>query len=140
VPIVGAVVAILLPALFALAQFDGYVRPVEILLGLWAIAFLVGNILLPRMQGNSLNVDPLVSLLSLAFWGALWGLVGMFLSTPLTVLVMIILAQFEGTRWVAVLLSADGDPQRLSRGYEKSPDRNGEADQQPRAPGLTLAE
>jgi hypothetical protein len=34
----------------------------------------------------------------------------MFLSTPLTILVMVILAQFEGSRWVAVLLSADGDP------------------------------
>jgi len=47
----------------------------------------------------------------------------MFLSTPLTVLVMAILAQFEGTHWIAILLSADGDPQRLGRGAEKSPDQ-----------------
>jgi predicted PurR-regulated permease PerM len=63
------------------------------------------------MQGDSLNMDPLVVLLSLAFWGALWGLPGMFLSTPLTVLVMIILAQFDGSRWIAVLLSRDGAPE-----------------------------
>ena len=40
----------------------------------------------------------------------------MFLSTPLTVLTMVILAQFDGSRWIAVLLSADGDPQSLGRG------------------------
>jgi predicted PurR-regulated permease PerM len=122
VPIIGAAAAIVLPALFALVQLDGYVRPAVLLGALSAIAFVVGNILLPRMQGDSLNLDPLVLLLSLAFWGAILGLTGMFLSTPLTVLVMVILAQFEGSRWIAILLSADGDPQRLGRGYERSPD------------------
>jgi hypothetical protein len=51
-----------------------------------------------------------VVLLSLAVWGALWGVTGMFLSTPLTVAVMLVLAQFDGTRWIAILLSEDGDP------------------------------
>jgi predicted PurR-regulated permease PerM len=127
VPIVGAVAAIVLPALFGLAQFSGYLRATILLAGLWAITFVVGNILLPRMQGDSLNVDPLVVLLSLTFWGALWGLTGMFLSTPLTVLVMVVLAQFDGSRWIAVLLSADGDPQKLGRGFERSPDKSAEA-------------
>jgi hypothetical protein len=76
------------------------------------------------MQGDSLNMDPLVVLLSLAFWGALWGITGMFLSTPLTVLVMVILAQFEGSRWIAILLSANGDPQGLGRGSRRSPDES----------------
>jgi AI-2 transport protein TqsA len=122
VPIVGATAGIVLPALFALAQFDGYPRPLLLLGGLWLVTFLVGNIMLPRMQGDSLNMDPLIVLLSLAFWGALWGLTGMFLSTPLTVLAMVILAQFDGSRWIAIMLSADGDPQGLGRGFERSPD------------------
>ena len=49
-------------------------------------------------------------LLSLAFWGAIWGVTGAFLSTPLTVMAMAIMAEFRGSRWIAVLLSADGDP------------------------------
>ncbi|MBA3810038.1 MAG: AI-2E family transporter [Caulobacteraceae bacterium] len=122
IPIVGAAVAIVLPSLFALVQFPGYGQAALLLGGLFAVTFLVGNILLPRMQGDSLNLDPLVVLMSLGFWGAIWGLTGMFLSTPLTVLVMVILAQFEGSRWIAVLLSADGDPQGLGRGAERSPD------------------
>ncbi len=115
VPIFGALVAILLPTLFAVVQFPGPWQAVAVGGGLWLVTFIVGNVVLPRMQGDSLNMDPLVVLLSLAFWGALWGLAGMFLSTPLTVLAMLILAQFDGTRWLAVLLSADGEPDRALR-------------------------
>ena len=135
VPIVGAVAAIVLPALFALLQFDGYGRAAIVLGGLWLITFVVGNILLPRMQGERLNMDPLIVLLSLAFWGALWGLPGMFLSTPLTVLAMVILAQFDGSRWIAILLSADGDPQGLGRGSERSPDEGGGPEKKGHASG-----
>jgi predicted PurR-regulated permease PerM len=124
IPIVGAVAAIVLPAIFAWVQFDGFARALVVLAGLGSITFVVGNILLPRMQGDSLNMDPLVVLLSLAFWGALWGITGMFLSTPLTVLVMVILAQFEDSRWIAILLSANGDPLGLGRGSRRSPDES----------------
>jgi len=113
VPIVGAAAAIILPALFALVQFDGYAQAVVLLTGLFLVAFVVGNILLPRMQGHTLNMDPVIILLSLAFWGAILGITGMFLSTPLTALTMLILAQFDGSRWMAILLSGDGDPQGL---------------------------
>jgi predicted PurR-regulated permease PerM len=51
-----------------------------------------------------------VVLFALAFWGLLWGLTGAFLSTPLTVAVMAFLAEFPATRWLAVLLSSDGNP------------------------------
>jgi predicted PurR-regulated permease PerM len=121
IPIVGAVAAIALPALFAVVQFGGWVQASIVFGGLWLITFVVGNILLPRMQGDSLNMDPLVVLLSLAFWGALWGLTGMFLSTPLTVLVMLILAQFDGSRWIAVLLSANGEPESMLRAAHRAP-------------------
>jgi predicted PurR-regulated permease PerM len=121
IPILGAVAAIALPALFALLQFGQWTEALAILGGLFAIAFVVGNIVLPRMQGDSLNMDPLIVMLSLAFWGTIWGLPGMFLSTPLTVLTMVILAQFDGSRWIAILLSGDGDPQALGADAAASP-------------------
>ncbi len=110
VPVIGGAIGILLPPLFALVQFDDWWHAAIMLAGLQVINFVVGNIVYPRMQGKSLNIDPLVVLLSLAFWGAIWGLPGLFLSTPLTVAAMVILAQFPGSRWIAVLLSSDGDP------------------------------
>lgn len=112
IPILGGAIGCFLPPLFALVQFPDSFWPALILFAaLQGIFFVVGNVILPRMQGDSLNMDPTVVLLSLAVWGALWGVPGMFLSTPLTVAVMLILAQFEGSRWIAILLSEDGDPQ-----------------------------
>jgi AI-2 transport protein TqsA len=110
VPIIGGAIGTLAPPLFALIQFDGWWQAAVMLVALAAIGGFVGNILYPRMQGRSLNIDPMVVLLSLAFWGTIWGLSGMLLSTPLTVAAMVILAQFDGTRWIAVLLSSNGDP------------------------------
>ena len=111
IPIIGGAVGCILPPLFALVQFPDSFWPALILFAaLELIFFIVGNVIYPRMQGDSLNIDPTVVLLSLAVWGALWGVTGMFLSTPLTVALMLIMAQFDGTRWIAILLSEDGDP------------------------------
>ncbi|MFM1958548.1 MAG: hypothetical protein RL588_65 [Pseudomonadota bacterium] len=110
IPIVGAALGVVAAPLFALMQFPTLWQAVFLYAVLQGLHFVVGNIIAPRMQGRSLNMDPLVVLLSLAFWGWLWGVVGMFLSTPLTVIVMVVCAQFPGSRWLAVLLSADGRP------------------------------
>lgn len=123
IPIIGGAVGILAPPVFALVQFETYWQAIVLISVLQSIQFVVGNVVLPRMQGDSLNIDPVVVLLSLAFWGAVWGVAGMFLSTPLTVIAMVICAQFDGARWVAVLLSADGEPDKLrNRKIPASPD------------------
>ncbi len=59
-------------------------------------------------MGHTLNMSPFAIILSLAFWGTIWGIVGMFLSVPIMVLVMIVSAHIPSWRCVAVLLSADG--------------------------------
>jgi predicted PurR-regulated permease PerM len=119
IPVAGGVFAGVAPPLFALVQFDGYGRAIILFAALQLIGVVIGNVIYPRMQGRSLNIDPVMILLSLAFWSAIWGLTGAFLSTPLTVMAMVILAQFDGSRWIAVILSADGDPQQLKN---KRPD------------------
>lgn len=110
IPVLGGAVAGLAPPLFALVQFPTYWPALILLVGLQTILFLVGNLIQPRMQGENQNIDPVAVLLALALWGKLWGVVGMFLSTPLAVMAMAILAEFRGTMWIAVLLSGDGKP------------------------------
>ena len=110
IPVIGGLAASLLPALFALVQFPTPVPAVIILASTQAIGFIVGNIIQPRMTGDSLNISVLMVFLSLAFWGKLWGGPGMFLAVPLTVMLMIVLAQFQSTRWIAVLISSNGRP------------------------------
>jgi len=112
VPVIGGAIGTVLPPLFALVQFPTFWPALFLFIGLEVIMFVVGNVIQPRMQRDSLNIDPVVVLLSLAFWGAIWGIPGMFLSTPLTVTGIIVLAQFEGSRWIAVLLSGDGAPEQ----------------------------
>jgi predicted PurR-regulated permease PerM len=110
IPVLGGAVAGLAPPLFALVQFPTYWPALILLVGLQTILFVVGNMIQPRMQGDNQNIDPVVVLLSLALWGKMWGVIGMFLSTPLAVMAMAILAEFKGSLWMAVLLSGDGAP------------------------------
>ena len=111
VPVIGGFVGALLPPLFALLQFEEYWRAIALFGALQVVFFVVGSVLQPKMQRDGLNIDPVVVLLALTLWGALWGVAGMFLSTPLTVMLIIVLAQFESSRWIAILLSGDGRPE-----------------------------
>ncbi len=108
IPTVGSIIATILPLLFALIQFDNVFPIVVIGAGLLSLQFLIGNILEPRLMGNNLNLSPLVILFSLALWGALWGIPGMILCVPITVIIMIIFSHFPQTGSVAILLSRDG--------------------------------
>ena len=110
IPVLGGAIAGLAPPLFALVQFPTYWPALILLVGLQLILFVVGNAIQPRMQGDNQNIDPVAVLLALALWGKLWGVVGMFLSTPLAVMAMAILAEFKGSMWIAILLSGDGRP------------------------------
>lgn len=108
IPTVGSLVATVFPALVAAVQFGSFGPALWVLGSVGTVQLLVGNMLEPRLMGNSLNVSPLVVLLALAFWGWLWGIVGMFLSVPITVVLVLVMAQIPSTRWVAVLLSEKG--------------------------------
>ena len=123
IPVLGGAVAGLAPPLFALVQFESYWPAAILLIGLQSILFISGNLIQPRMQGDNQNIDPVVVLLALAFWGKVWGVVGMFLSTPLAVMAMAILAEFQGSRWMAILLSGDGEPYADADGEPEPPRR-----------------
>ncbi|WP_454785238.1 AI-2E family transporter [Legionella sp. WA2024007413] len=121
IPNIGAIIAIAFPASLALVQFASWIPFAEITLGLGTIQFIVGNLIEPRFLSNSLNLSPLVILIALAVWGAIWGILGMFLSVPITVMMMIIFAHFEKTRPIAILLSQDGN---IFKTYELLPINN----------------
>ena len=108
IPTIGSLLGVIFPALMALLQFGGGSEFLIIAVGLGAAQLVIGNVLEPRMMGKSLNVSSLVVIVSLAVWGSIWGVTGMFLSVPITVVLMIVLAEFKQTRPIAILLSADG--------------------------------
>jgi predicted PurR-regulated permease PerM len=108
IPNVGSAMGVLFPALLTLVQFDTLTPFVIILIGLGAVQFIIGNVVEPAMMGSSLNLSSFVIILSLTFWGIIWGIPGMILCVPITVIVAIICSHFERFHWIAVLLSTDG--------------------------------
>lgn len=108
IPTVGSIIATLFPAVLALLQFETLYQFVVVLFGVGIVQVLVGNFLEPRLMGNSLNVSPFVVMLSLTLWGSIWGVAGMFLSVPITVMMLIVFAHFQRTRYLAIMLSGDG--------------------------------
>jgi AI-2 transport protein TqsA len=109
IPIVGGVAGALVPTLVALAEFETPVRPLILLVLLGGSIFVIDNVVMPKIQADRLNIDPVFVLLSLGFWGVMFGLPGVFLSTPLTVMVIAVTAEIPGLRWLAVLLSKEGE-------------------------------
>ncbi len=113
VPYIGSLVATLLPAFFAVLQYGSIWYFIYVFGGIQVIQNLIGNYLEPKMMGKSLNMSPLVVVLALAFWGYIWGILGMILSVPITSILIIISAQFDSTRNFAILLSEKGDIESL---------------------------
>ena len=108
IPTIGAIVACALPILYSLITAPSLHQPLLTALGLISLQIIFGNILEPKLTGKTLNLSTLAILINLVFWGMIWGIAGMFFSVPLLVATFIITAQFDSTRWIAVLLSADG--------------------------------
>jgi predicted PurR-regulated permease PerM len=108
IPNIGSALGVLFPALLTLVQFDTLMPFFIVVAGLGTVEFVIGNVIEPAYMGKSLNMSSFMILLSLSFWGAIWGLPGMFLSVPLMVVTAIVCAHFVGLRWIAVMLSADG--------------------------------
>ncbi|MDA5192522.1 AI-2E family transporter [Govanella unica] len=109
IPTIGPIVGVVGPSLFALLQFGVTVNFVIVAAGLSFTQFVLDNVVSPRIQGARLGLDPVVLLLALVGWGMMWGLAGMFLSVPLTVIAMIVFSHFPRTRPLAILLSEKGD-------------------------------
>lgn len=116
IPIIGSVIATLFPALLTLVQFDTLTPFLVVGIGLTSAQFVIGNVIEPKLMGSSLNLSPLVVLLSLALWGSLWGIPGMFLCVPIMVIFLIIFSHFGATRPLAVMLSESGELSEDGRG------------------------
>jgi predicted PurR-regulated permease PerM len=108
IPTIGSLIATIFPATIALLQFGDLTHFFITLSVIGLIQIIIGNVVEPKFLGNSLNISSLVVMFSLTFWGMIWGVTGMFLSVPITVILIILLAQFKTTKPIAILLSDKG--------------------------------
>jgi predicted PurR-regulated permease PerM len=90
-------------------QFGDFSNAFIILFVVGSVQVIIGNFIEPKWLGNSMNISPLLSILSLMFWGLIWGTTGMIVSVPFTVVIIIILSEIDSTRPLAILLSEKGN-------------------------------
>ena len=72
------------------------------------VQFGMGNVVEPRLVGSKMNLSPVVILFALLSWGWLWGVLGMFLAVPITVVMKIVFENIEDLKFVSVLMSSSG--------------------------------
>ena len=108
IPTLGSFLGVIPPALFALVQFDGDWSMVLAAVGVvGGVQLVMGNWIDPLVQGKALELSPLVVLFTVTFWGWVWGVAGALIAVPLTVLIALVCAESERTRWIAILLAGD---------------------------------
>jgi predicted PurR-regulated permease PerM len=105
IPYVGSLAAVVLPALLALVQSESFAHGLLVLLAMMLAQGIVGYGVEPFLAASRLNLSPLVIILALAFWGGLWGIVGMILAVPLVVTIKIVLDNIPATRPLATLMA-----------------------------------
>lgn len=107
VPSVGSLLAIAPPTLMALAD-GGPGLGLAVFLVIGALQVILGNVVDPRLEGRLMAVSPFGVLLSIVFWGWLWGAVGALLAVPLTVAFVIACRHIPGAQGVATVVAGDG--------------------------------
>ena len=106
IPSIGSIIATLLPVPVVL--LDPKLTPVGMILAVavpGAIQFTIGNIVQPKIMGRSLDLHPITVLMSLVLFGLIWGIIGMFLATPIAAVLKFLCERFEYTRPVANVLA-----------------------------------
>lgn len=105
IPSIGSIIATLLPIPIAIVQFDSALMITLAIVLPGAVQMTMGNVIEPKIMGDGLQLHPATILLALAFFGMLWGPVGMLLAAPITASVRIVLMRFKTTQPIGRLMA-----------------------------------
>jgi predicted PurR-regulated permease PerM len=114
IPSIGFIIALIPPVLMAYAQY-GLRTALIVLIGYVLINGGIQNFYQPKVMGQRLKISPVVVFVGLFVWGFLLGGIGAILAVPMTLLVLIIMENFEGTRPVAILMRYTGEEKKAER-------------------------
>lgn len=126
VPVIGSVIAGVPPTILALIVSGGP-QALAVATGYTAINVFLGNFVEPMMMGSRFGLSTLMVIISVVFWGWLWGPVGMLLAVPLTMLIKVAMLNSEDFRWLAVAMSKE-DRARIKEKVEELKEAVKEAD------------
>lgn len=119
IPSIGSIIATVIAGVLTFVLSGDLTLSAIITASCTAVQFCIGNVLDPMLLGQTLRLSSFGIILSLAFWGAIWGIPGMFLAVPIMVALMIVCAHIPWLRPMAVLLSREGLPDDGSSDEER---------------------
>jgi predicted PurR-regulated permease PerM len=114
IPSIGFIIALIPPVLMAYVQY-GLQTALVVLVGYILINGGVQNFIQPKIMGQGLKISPVVVFVGLFVWGFLLGGIGAILAVPMTLLVLMIMENFEGTRPLAILMRYTGEEKKEER-------------------------
>ncbi|MDA3955199.1 AI-2E family transporter [Oceanispirochaeta sp.] len=115
IPNIGSTIIMVATILMSFIQFYPVWNPIlAALIVMPLIQMILGNFLDPKLQGNQLDLSPVIILISLVFWGWIWGITGMFLAVPLAETIKIICANIDALKPVSILMSSGKSLKQVS--------------------------
>jgi len=103
IPYVGMLVAGALPILLSLAVFEGWMRPLLTVVVFAGLEIITAYVVEPLLYGSQVGISSLAILVAAVFWAALWGPAGLLLSTPLTVVIVVVGRYIPQLEFLSVL-------------------------------------
>ena len=119
IPYVGTWIAAMLPVLLSFAVFPGYARPVGVLVSFFLLDLVTGNVIEPLLFGHSTGVTPVALLIAAIFWTWVWGPLGLVLSTPLTVCLVVMGQHVPSLRWLSLLMGDEAPLEPHAAYYQR---------------------
>lgn len=104
IPYVGSSIGAAMPILFSLAVFDGWEKPLIALGAFLVLELVVTYAVEPMLYGSRTGISPLAILVAAIFWAALWGPIGLLLSTPLTLCIVVVGRYIPQLEFLSILL------------------------------------
>jgi predicted PurR-regulated permease PerM len=119
IPYAGIWLAASLPFMVSIATAPDWLQPLLVLALFLLLEFVTANFVEPLLFGHGIGVGPLALLVAAAFWAWLWGPIGLLLSAPLTVIVIVVGKHVPGLKFLDVLLSDEPALGPAARYYQR---------------------
>lgn len=110
IPNIGSLLATIFPIIIAMLDLGFGFASVSLAVILFAVQNIYGNIIEPKFMGMKLDLSPVFILMSLIFWGWIWGIVGMFLAVPIASVLKILCSNVDALKPVAILIGTKAEP------------------------------
>lgn len=106
IPYIGTVIGGLLPFLYSVATAGSFLQPLGVVILFTSVQFIEGNLITPKIVGESVKVNPLAAIFALVVGNAVWGIGGMILALPLMGILRVIFGHIDYLKPVGLLFSS----------------------------------